>query len=183
MCGIYFGLCSGQEHHSLQFSQIKLDETGGTKRLLYSENVSKNNPGGLKHRKNEPKIVTHHENTQNPDRCFVKLYQFYVSHCPPPSKRKTDAFYLTPLKSPKDNIWFSSVPNTLSNTIKCICKASGIKGFKTNHLLCVTAATRLFQAGVDEQLIMKRTGHRSIDGIRLYTRGCHQIKRKWYHLY
>ena len=40
--------------------------------------------------------------------------------------------------------------------------------FKTNHSLWVTSATRLFQSGVDEQLIMGRTGHRSIDGIRTY---------------
>ena len=39
-----------------------------------------------------------------------------------------------------------------------------------NHLLRVTAATRLFQQSVDEQLIMSRTGHRSIDGVRTYKR-------------
>ena len=33
-----------------------------------------------------------------------------------------------------------------------------------------TAATRLFQKGIDEQLIMKVTGHRSIDGVRAYKR-------------
>ena len=32
----------------------------------------------------------------------------------------------------------------------------------------VTSATRLSQSGVDEQLIMGRTGHHSIDGIRTY---------------
>ena len=31
-------------------------------------------------------------------------------------------------------------------------------------------ATRLYQAGVDEQLIMERTGHRSLDGVRSYKR-------------
>ena len=51
-----------------------------------------------------------------------------------------------------------------------VCSLAGIDGFKTNHSLRVTAATRLFQAGVDEQLIMKRTGHRSIDGVRTYKR-------------
>ena len=40
----------------------------------------------------------------------------------------------------------------------------------SNHSLRVTAATRLFQSGTDEQLIMDRTGHRSIDGIRAYKR-------------
>ena len=46
----------------------------------------------------------------------------------------------------------------------------GIGGYKTNHPLRVTAATRLYQAWVDEQLIMKRTGHSSIEGVRVYKR-------------
>ena len=30
--------------------------------------------------------------------------------------------------------------------------------------------TRLYQAGVDEQLIMEKTGHRSLEGVRSYKR-------------
>ena len=37
-------------------------------------------------------------------------------------------------------------------------------------LLCTTAATRLFDAGIDEQLIMKRTGHRSVAGVHSHKR-------------
>ena len=76
----------------------------------------------------------------------------------------TDAFYLTPLKKPLTTVWYSSVPvghSTLSQTVKRLCGATGVQGFKTNHSLRVTAATRLFQQGADEQLIMKRTSHRS----------------------
>ena len=51
-----------------------------------------------------------------------------------------------------------------------MCNAAGISGFKTNHSLRATAATRLYQSRVDEQLVMERTGHRSIDGIRSYKR-------------
>jgi integrase len=39
-----------------------------------------------------------------------------------------------------------------------------LKGRYTNHSLRATTATRLYQAGVEEQLIMERTGHRSLDG-------------------
>lgn len=60
--------------------------------------------------------------------------------------------------------------NTLSKTVKRLCASAGISGFKTNHSLRVTNATRLFQSGVDEQLIMTRTGHRSIEGVRTYKR-------------
>ena len=49
-----------------------------------------------------------------------------------------------------------------------MCKAAGISGYKTNHSLRATTATRLYQAGVEEQL--ERTGHRSLDGVRSYKR-------------
>lgn len=42
----------------------------------------------------------------------------------------------------------------------------------------MTAATRLFQKGIDEQLIMERTGHRSIDGVRTYKRTCSEQDEK-----
>ena len=48
--------------------------------------------------------------------------------------------------------------------------SAGINGYKTNHSLRATAATRLYQAGVDEQLIMEKTGHRSLEGMRSYKR-------------
>ena len=60
--------------------------------------------------------------------------------------------------------------NTLSQTVSRLYKTAGIPGFETNHSLRVTTATRLFQSGIDEQLIMDRTGHRSVDGIRRYKR-------------
>ena len=54
--------------------------------------------------------------------------------------------------------------------MKRLCESAGITGYKTNHLLRVTAATRLFQSGVDEQVIKNVTGHRSVDGVRAYKR-------------
>ena len=57
--------------------------------------------------------------------------------------------------------------NTLATTVKRLCQKAGIKGHKMKHTLSVTAATRLFQNGKDERLIMTRTGHRSIDELEL----------------
>ena len=47
-----------------------------------------------------------------------------------------------------------------------MCKAAGISGLR--QTIHSTSATRLFHAGVNEQLIMERTGHRSLDGVRSY---------------
>ena len=147
---------SGQEQRSLLKSQIQIKTAeNDDSYLIYTENFSKNNPGGLAHRKIIPKTVTHHLNAENPKRCFVTLYQKYLSHCP--SSSDITALYLTPLKKTKDSVWYGKIPmghNTLSQTV---------------HYLCNTA-TQLFQGGMDEQLVMSRTGHRSIEGIRSYKR-------------
>ena len=55
---------------------------------------------------------------------------------------------------------------------------AGITGFRTNHSLRSTTATRLYQAGVDEQLIMETTGCRSLEGVRSYKRTSVSQKEK-----
>ena len=47
---------------------------------------------------------------------------------------------------------------------------AGISGHFTNHSLRATVATRMFDAGIDKQLIMHRTGHSSAVGVRNYKR-------------
>ena len=54
-------------------------------------------------------------------------------------------------------------------TVGWLCQVSGMSGYKTNHSLRETTAI-LFQAGVEEQLIMSRTSHQSLDGVRMYKR-------------
>ncbi len=46
-------------------------------------------------------------------------------------------------------------------------KEAGVEGRYTNHLLRATTATRMYEKGVDEQLIKEVTGHKS-DVVRIY---------------
>ena len=97
--GIYFALRSSHEHRNLRFepAQIEfIDHPGEKAYLRYTEDISKNNPGGLRGRKNKPKVVTQYENSQNPTRCFVRLFRLYQSKCL--SSRPKNSFYLRPLK-------------------------------------------------------------------------------------
>lgn len=74
MCGLYFALRSGQEHRNLRPGQIELVKVPGkVSHLVYTEYVSKNNAGGLKHRKVQPKSVVHYASS-DPTRCFMRLY-------------------------------------------------------------------------------------------------------------
>ena len=174
MNGLYFALRSGKEHRQLRFTppQIELVEKPGDRAyLIYREDISKNHPGRLKGRKVKPKVVVHHANVENPRRCFVRLYKLYNSLCP--VDRPPGSFYLLPLQKPSAACWYSNRPlgyHKLGTTVARLCKSAGIPGHKTNHSLRVTAATRLYDSGIDEQLVMETTGHRSTEGVRTYKR-------------
>ena len=87
-CGLFFALRSGKEHRQLRRSpvQIELLERPGELPLLrYTEDVSKNHPGGLKARNLTPKVVYHNSNLDKPERCFVHLFRKYMRLSPPDS--------------------------------------------------------------------------------------------------
>ncbi len=65
---------------------------------------------------------------------------------------------------------------TLSGTVSRLCDGAGLTGHFTNHSLRATAATRMFDAGIEEQLIMHRTGHSSAGGVRSYKRITENLK-------
>ena len=66
--------------------------------------------------------------------------------------------------------------NILAGTVKRLCQEAGLTGHFTNHSLRPTAATRLFEADVDEQLIMLRTGHSRTSGVKSYRRFGEKLK-------
>ncbi|KAK6167160.1 hypothetical protein SNE40_021255 [Patella caerulea] len=106
----------------------------------------------------------------NPLRCPVRLYEKYIALRP--KNGTVDAFYLRPKKIPCSDVWYCDSPvgiHTIQSTVKRLCQSAGIIGYFTNHSLRATAATRLYQAGVDEQLMTEKTGHRS-NAVRAYKR-------------
>ena len=99
MCGLYFALQGRQKHQQLRYRPCQIqvvEHTGELPYLLYSEDTSKNNQGGLKGRKVTPKTVRHYANEQEPSRCLIRLFKLYNSFCPP--NRPDGAFYLKPLQ-------------------------------------------------------------------------------------
>uniref|UniRef100_A0A8D0DVI9 Glutamine rich 1 n=1 Tax=Salvator merianae TaxID=96440 RepID=A0A8D0DVI9_SALMN len=54
------------------------------------------------------------ENPENPLRCPIKLYDFYLFKCPQSVKGRNDTFYLTPepVVAPNSPIWYSIQPIT-----------------------------------------------------------------------
>ncbi|XP_070757944.1 transcriptional regulator QRICH1-like [Enoplosus armatus] len=54
------------------------------------------------------------EDPENPLRCPIKLYDFYLFKCPQSVKGRNDAFYMTPepVVAPNSPMWYSSQPLT-----------------------------------------------------------------------
>ncbi|XP_046367712.2 transcriptional regulator QRICH1-like [Haliotis rufescens] len=158
--GISFCLRRGEEHHSLKLSNFSFVEKNGIMHLKYCEGITKTNSGGLKHKALDRKTIVVDPNAEKKERCLVRLHQKYLSLRP----QSCDTFYLRPLRYPRVDVWFCTVPigrQTLGGVVKRLCAEAGFTGFFTNHSLRATVATRLYEQGFDEQLISERTGHRS----------------------
>ena len=60
--------------------------------------------------------------------------------------------------------------DALQNKLKLMCKAAGVEGNITNHSLRAASATQMYDSGVPEKMIQERTGHRSLEALRIYER-------------
>ena len=176
--GKNFCLRGGVEHRELKLSQftreVVLAEGKHLVRYTYTEYVSKNRSGGLKQIQQGNKTVHQYE-SENVERCHVLLLDKYFSKLPKEAKDK-DIFYLKPKNvAPKDPIspWFTAVPigkHTLQDMMKKMSIQADLDQSFTNHSLRAYGVSKLFQANVPEKLIMERSGHRSIEGVRKYER-------------
>uniref|UniRef100_A0A1B6L1W1 TRASH domain-containing protein n=1 Tax=Graphocephala atropunctata TaxID=36148 RepID=A0A1B6L1W1_9HEMI len=56
------------------------------------------------------KVYEQQENEENPLRCPVKLYEFYLTKCPESVRTRSDVFYLQPERScvPDSPVWYST---------------------------------------------------------------------------
>ena len=175
LLGVHFALCAADEHKNLKVnSQLKVlyDENVGLKYLYYKEHASKCNQGGLSNRLSTPKTGRAYENVVNKDRCVVRLFEKYMHYRPDHNPSCSKDFYLRPLSIPNGSVWYSCQPrgkHSLNKVLKTLCSKAGITGKSTNHSCRAASATRLYEEGVDEQLICEKTGHRSV-AVRSYKR-------------
>ena len=132
--------------------------------MQYIEDISKTNNGGLAHLRIKRKVVRAYKNLQNPERCPVEFYKKYLSHVP--KDTSDNAFYSVPaLPKPNEQIWYykkAAGRETLGNVVTNIMKKTRYEGYFTNHSLRRSCATRLYDAGIPEQVIQETilvTGH------------------------
>lgn len=118
----YFNLTTVEEHMQLSFSNI-------LKHWKRSPNTSpgnNNNSNGSRHvllrfypsqslldgNSKKKKVYEQEANEEDPYRCPIHLYEFYLSKCPESVKAKGDLFYMSPERScvPDSPIWYSTSP-------------------------------------------------------------------------
>lgn len=131
----YFFLDKPESHLQLSFTNVKKhskrnigpngEDYGKTVFLRYYPDFH-----GL-----EQLIYEQGENFENPVRCPVELYNFYLSKCPESVKNRSDVFYLLPEKAslPSSPVWFSSQPFGIKMLEKMLNRIKMVK--EVNELL------------------------------------------------
>ncbi|KAK2830721.1 hypothetical protein Q5P01_018652 [Channa striata] len=124
-CCKYFGFTTVEQHRQLSFAHVMRctktnpNNTKTTFLRFYpplSLNEAETDPEvpakKRKEEENKEDILEMTENTENPLRCPVRLYEFYLSKCSESVKQRTNLFYLHPERCcvPNSPLWFSSTP-------------------------------------------------------------------------
>ena len=155
-----FGLRGRDEHKELTTQQfIVTDDT-----IEFLGRTSKSYNGGIKQIKLDPKRILHHDSPTFQISQYYKQYLELVGNGP---------FYKKPLENLMNSIRFGKQPvgvNTLAKYIPRICALGGLKGNFTSHTGKVSTVTQLKDAGVSDELIQIRSGHRSLSTLQMYKR-------------
>ena len=168
--GKNFLLRGVQEHVDLCFGQL----TRGTNpiRYTYVEHGSKNHSGGVSDLTDGKTVTIVHSHGS---RSHTMLLDLYLSKIPSEARQPNSRFYLRPLPfTPTGSrSWFWNSPlgtKKIQTMVKDMMQEASIPGNFTNHSLRATGTTTLFDAGVPEALIQKRSGHKSTKALRVYER-------------
>ncbi len=101
----------------------------------------------------------------------MRIFEKYIAKHPSQDPKCSKDLYLCPLAKITDpGVWYSCQAisvRTLGKVIAKLCHAGGLEGRYSNHSLCSTAATRLYDSKFDEQQIAEVTGHKLV-AIRNY---------------
>ncbi|OAD57671.1 Zinc finger MYM-type protein 3 [Eufriesea mexicana] len=136
----HFNLVTVEEHMQLSFSHIMkhwkrnpaAQPTAATGKVPGTRNVLLRfypPQSALEGNSRKKKVYEQQENEENPLRCPVKLYEFYLSKCPESVKTRNDVFYLLPERScvPDSPVWYSTSPLAKEHLIKMLYRIKMVK--------------------------------------------------------
>ncbi|TNN85535.1 Glutamine-rich protein 1 [Liparis tanakae] len=119
---LHFHLTTPEQHMKVAFSKVlrhtKKNPTNAKDkatsiRLLKGQGLNSTGQKGAQNRTDDM-YEEQAEDPENPLRCPIKLYDFYLFKCPQSVKGRNDAYYMTPepVVAPNSPMWYSSQPLT-----------------------------------------------------------------------
>ncbi|XP_033481655.1 transcriptional regulator QRICH1 isoform X2 [Epinephelus lanceolatus] len=118
----HFHLMTPEQHMKVAFSKVlrhtrknpaNAKDKATSIRLLKGQGPHSAAQKGAQYR-NDDMYEEQIEDPENPLRCPIKLYDFYLFKCPQSVKGRNDAYYMTPepVVAPNSPMWYSSQPLT-----------------------------------------------------------------------
>ncbi|XP_010773569.1 glutamine-rich protein 1 isoform X2 [Notothenia coriiceps] len=118
----HFQLMTAEQHMNVAFSKVlrhtrknpaNAKDKATSIRLLKGQGPQSAGQKGAQYRTDDM-YDEQIEDPENPLRCPIKLYDFYLFKCPQSAKGRNDAYYMTPepVVAPNSPMWYSSQPLT-----------------------------------------------------------------------
>lgn len=178
LVGKFFALRSREEHHALKCgvsAQVTIVGMKPNYYVQYTESSSKNNNGGIKHARYNPKSGRIYPTGGL--NCPVAILQKFISLTPP----KATKFYNRP-NIEYSKRWFNNQPMGIHKLSAIMPDIAIAASWDTNllwsgHSLRASAITQLYDEGYGETAVKMVSGHRSDFAVREYMRS-EKLKRK-----
>ncbi len=106
------------------------------------------------------------------DHCPVHVIDLYSSKLPQVAI-ENDTFFVKPLENTPEydtKPWCSRTPVVRNTLDTRLCKMCSLARRITNHSMRATSVTQMYATGVPETVIQERTGHKSLEALRVYER-------------
>ena len=165
-----YGFHGCHESRQLKWSEVYLKFNGDNSPYLqWNERLTKTRVGTGDPRAFAPKMF---QNKKHPDRCPVCLYELFRSRRP--VNGKCSAFFLgvNSNRPTPSAAWFVDAPMGKNQLAQMMCRIANRAGLRhgkfTNHSVCRTMCTQLYQQGVDPSLINQLSGHKNTNGLAPY---------------
>ncbi|XP_023269942.1 glutamine-rich protein 1-like isoform X2 [Seriola lalandi dorsalis] len=115
----HFRLITAEQHMKVAFSKVlrhtRKNPTNAKDKATSIRLLKGQGPHSATQKGTDDMYEEQIEDPENPLRCPIKLYDFYLFKCPQSVKGRNDAYYMTPepVVAPNSPMWYSSQPLTM----------------------------------------------------------------------
>ncbi|XP_076109599.1 uncharacterized protein KIAA1958-like [Mytilus galloprovincialis] len=167
-----FGMRGYDDHKKLECEQFSIGCDGSESRFIhFTGRTSKTFSGRLNQLHVKSKDIKHFCPKTKDRCCIAEYYEKYLA-----ALGNRGPFYRRPLAGSSIRYGEQAVGiSKLKGFMREITSKAGLQGNFTNHSGKRSCATQLYTAGIPEQEMMSRTGHRTETAVRKYKRSSNEI--------